>query len=97
MLHQVRAFGVPYAHKSRRLQLLQQLQRRIPVGHRAQAALVAAQALQEALNRKGFAAGTPDGVMGPATRAGLRGYQRSLGTVADGYPTLELLQKLQAP
>lgn len=55
------------------------------------------QALQEALNRKGFAAGTPDGVMGPATRAGLRGYQRSLGTVADGYPTLELLQKLQAP
>lgn len=55
------------------------------------------QALQEALNREGFAAGTPDGVMGPATRAGLRGYQRSLGVVADGYPTLELLQKLQAP
>ncbi len=55
------------------------------------------QTLQEALNRKGFAAGTPDGVMGPATRAGLRGYQRSLGTVADGYPTLELLQKLHAP
>ena len=55
------------------------------------------QALQEALNRQGFAAGTPDGVMGPATRAGLRGYQRSLGVVADGYPTLELLQKLQAP
>ncbi|MDD2179787.1 lytic murein transglycosylase [Acidovorax sp. D2M1] len=55
------------------------------------------QALQEALNRKGFAAGTPDGVMGPATRAGLRGYQRSLGVVTDGYPTLELLQKLQAP
>ncbi|MGN8005308.1 lytic murein transglycosylase [Acidovorax sp. 22279] len=55
------------------------------------------QALQEALSRKGFAAGTPDGVMGPATRAGLRDYQRSLGVVADGYPTLELLQKLQAP
>lgn len=55
------------------------------------------QALQEALNRKGFAAGTPDGVMGPATRAGLRGYQRSLGMAADGYPTVELLQRLQAP
>ena len=55
------------------------------------------QALQEALNRKGFAAGTPDGVMGPATRAGLRGYQRSLGVVADGYPTLELLQGLLRP
>ena len=55
------------------------------------------QTLQEALNRKGFAAGTPDGVMGPATRAGLRGYQRSLGVVADGYPTLELLQGLLRP
>ena len=55
------------------------------------------QTLQEALNRKGFAAGTPDGVMGPATRAGLRGYQRSLGLAADGYPTMELLQRLQMP
>ena len=55
------------------------------------------QALQEALNRQGFSAGTPDGVMGPATRAGLRAYQRSIGTAQDGYPTLELLQRLQAP
>ncbi|MDH4426940.1 MAG: lytic murein transglycosylase [Acidovorax sp.] len=54
------------------------------------------QAMQEALNRKGFAAGTPDGVMGPATRAGLRGFQRSIGLPPDGYPTLELLQRLQA-
>ena len=36
-------------------------------------------------------------VMVDRTRAGLRAYQRSLGVVADGYPTLELLQKLQAP
>lgn len=55
------------------------------------------QVLQEALNRKGFAAGAPDGVMGPATRAGLRGYQRSIGLAADGYPTVELLQRLQTP
>lgn len=55
------------------------------------------QTLQEVLNRKGFAAGTPDGVIGPATRAGLRGYQSSLGVVADGYPTLELLQGLLRP
>ena len=54
------------------------------------------QELQETLNRKGFAAGTPDGVMGPATRAGLRGYQRSIGVVADGYPTVELLERLTA-
>lgn len=54
------------------------------------------QTMQDALNRRGFAAGTPDGVMGPATRAGLRGFQRSIGLPPDGYPTLELLQRLQA-
>jgi lytic murein transglycosylase len=51
--------------------------------------------LQTALNERGFASGTPDGMMGPATRDGLRRYQRSLGLPADGYPTLDLLQRLQ--
>lgn len=55
------------------------------------------QALQEALNRRGFSAGTPDGMMGPATRASLRAFQRSIGVSQDGYPTLELLQRVQAP
>ncbi|MBT9486549.1 MAG: lytic murein transglycosylase [Rubrivivax sp.] len=52
--------------------------------------------LQTALNERGFASGTPDGVMGPATRAGLRAYQRSLGLPADGFPTLDLLAQLQS-
>jgi len=55
------------------------------------------QQMQTLLNQRGFNAGTPDGVMGPATRAGLRQYQQSLGAVADGYPTTELLQRLAAP
>lgn len=54
-------------------------------------------ALQTALNQRGFASGKPDGVMGPATRDGLRRYQRSLGLPADGYPTLDLLQRLEQP
>jgi membrane-bound lytic murein transglycosylase B len=53
--------------------------------------------MQSALNDHGFPAGEPDGQMGPTTRQGLRAYQRSLGVPADGYPTLELLDKLQAP
>ena len=53
--------------------------------------------MQIALNERGFASGTPDGVVGPATRGALRLYQRSLGLAADGYPTLELLQRLQQP
>ncbi len=54
-------------------------------------------ALQTALNERGFASGTADGLMGPATRDALRRYQRSLGLPADGYPTLELLLQLQPP
>jgi len=53
--------------------------------------------LQTALNQRGFASGEPDGVVGPATRDGLRRYQRSLGLPADGYPTADLLQRLQQP
>jgi membrane-bound lytic murein transglycosylase B len=53
-------------------------------------------ALQTALSQRGFDSGAPDGVMGPATRSAIRGYQRSVGLPADGYPTLELLQRLQA-
>lgn len=52
-------------------------------------------ALQTALNARGFDTGTPDGLMGPATQRGVRQYQRSLGLPADGYPTLDLLQRLQ--
>jgi lytic murein transglycosylase len=54
-------------------------------------------ALQTALNAQGFDCGTPDGMMGPATLRGVRAYQRSLGLPADGYPTLDLLQRLPVP
>ena len=54
-------------------------------------------ALQSALVDRGFAAGAADGQMGPATRQALRAWQRSLGLPADGYPTLDMLAKLQAP
>ena len=53
------------------------------------------QTLQTTLNSRGFDSGTPDGIMGPATRSGLRDYQRSVGLPADGYPNVELLQRLQ--
>lgn len=52
-------------------------------------------ALQVALNARGFDTGSPDGVQGPATRAGLRRYQQSEGLVADGYATVQLLERLQ--
>jgi membrane-bound lytic murein transglycosylase B len=51
--------------------------------------------LQTALNEQGFASGKPDGLLGPATREALRRFQRSIGLPADGYPTLEVLQRLK--
>jgi lytic murein transglycosylase len=53
--------------------------------------------LQTGLNARGFDSGLPDGMLGPATRDALRRFQRSIGVPADGYPTLELLQRLQQP
>ncbi len=51
--------------------------------------------LQRALNARGFATGTPDGIMGPNTRAGLRAFQASQGLTPDGFATVSLLERLQ--
>lgn len=51
--------------------------------------------LQTELNRRGFGVGTPDGKVGPATRRGIRAYQRSRGLVPDGYASVVLLAKIK--
>ncbi|EWH02173.1 murein transglycosylase [Halomonas sp. BC04] len=51
--------------------------------------------MQQALNARGFDVGTPDGIMGPNTRRGLRSYQRSIGVTPDGFATASLLQRLK--
>lgn len=52
--------------------------------------------LQSGLNALGYASGTPDGIVGPNTRAGIRAFQREHGLTADGYPTQALLGKIDA-
>lgn len=51
--------------------------------------------LQKALNAQGLDCGTPDGIVGVATRNCIRRYQSSQGLAADGFATLEVLQRLQ--
>ena len=53
------------------------------------------QELQDRLTRLGFDAGKPDGIVGSKTREALKGFQRSQGSPADGYPTKELLEALR--
>ncbi|MFS2056295.1 peptidoglycan-binding domain-containing protein [Variovorax sp. CT11-76] len=36
-------------------------------------------------------------MLGPATRDAIRRWQRSVGEPADGYPTVQLLQRLATP
>ncbi|QDG37186.1 lytic murein transglycosylase [Alteromonas mediterranea] len=51
-------------------------------------------ALQSKLNNLGFDVGKPDGIIGPATREGIRNYQISTNMIADGFPGLEVMAAL---
>ena len=51
--------------------------------------------LQGLLNRAGFDVGTPDGVIGPKTRAAVLAYQARAGLPADGYISGRLLEALK--
>jgi len=52
--------------------------------------------IQQRLAQLGFNAGEPDGVLGSKTRAAIRAYQAANNLPADGYPSLPLLEQLQA-
>ncbi|WP_421718209.1 lytic murein transglycosylase [Algiphilus sp.] len=52
--------------------------------------------MQTLLNRLGFDVGTPDGIVGPNTRSGLRAFQRQIGETPDAFPTAALLAALRA-
>lgn len=54
-------------------------------------------ALQEALNAQGFDSGTPDGFPGGKTQAAIRRYQATQKLPQDGYPGVEILNRLTAP
>ena len=50
--------------------------------------------LQANLNALGFDAGEPDGMFGPATSRALRQFQKSRGTIADGYLDAEAIESV---
>ncbi len=54
-----------------------------------------ARELQAGLNTLGFSAGGVDGIIGRGTRGALQKFQTSKGFVADGFPTLQMLEQVQ--
>ena len=51
--------------------------------------------MQERLTRAGYDAGGVDGKIGPLTIAAVRAFQRTVGLVPDGYPSLDILTRLR--
>jgi membrane-bound lytic murein transglycosylase B len=57
--------------------------------------LIEMQQFQDKLNQLGFDVGEADGILGPATRKGVRGFQITVGLIADGYPSFDTMQALK--
>ena len=52
------------------------------------------QQLQRLLNENGYDVGVPDGIIGPATRKGIRAFQTAESLTADGFPSLSVMEKI---
>lgn len=50
---------------------------------------------QDKLNQLGYDVGVADGILGPATRKGVRAFQASVGLIADGYPSKETVEAVK--
>nr|WP_316933397.1 lytic murein transglycosylase [Marinobacter sp. AL4B] len=51
--------------------------------------------LQETLSDEGYPSGKADGILGSNTRKAIRAFQKAEGMIADGFPSAQLLQKLE--
>lgn len=88
------AYVIGVGHLSDRLKGGPKIQASWPRGDRA-LTFAERKEMQQLLTRKGFNTQGVDGKIGPLTIEAVRGYQRAQGLTPDGYPSLQLLQKLR--
>ena len=51
--------------------------------------------IQQRLTQKGYDVGNPDGILGTQSKVAIQDYQARAGMRADGYPSIELLNRLR--
>ncbi|PTX58033.1 lytic murein transglycosylase [Litoreibacter ponti] len=88
------AYVIGVGHLSDRLKGKPAIQANWPRGDRA-LKFSERKELQKRLTAKGFDTKKIDGKIGPLTIEAVRGYQRSVGLVPDGYASLDILKKLR--
>jgi membrane-bound lytic murein transglycosylase B len=87
-------YGIAVGHLADRIAGKATLSKALP--ELAKYTLAEMQQLQIKLNELSFDVGKADGILGPATRKGVRGFQASKGMIADGYPAPEVIDALLA-
>ncbi|MEM8656998.1 MAG: peptidoglycan-binding protein, partial [Pseudomonadota bacterium] len=88
------SYAIGVGHLARRIAGAPDFQAGWPRGERSLSRNERAE-LQQRLTQRGFNTGSPDGVIGPNTIAAIRGFQRSVGLVPDGFASASLLQRLR--
>lgn len=86
-------YGIAVGHLADRIKGLGTLSKPLP--ELPNYTLTEMQQFQEKLNQLGFDVGEADGILGPATRKGVRGFQVSVGLIADGYPSKETVEAVK--
>ncbi|WP_082503704.1 lytic murein transglycosylase [Methylobacterium sp. Leaf117] len=89
------AYGITVAHLADRLRGAPGFTRDWPRGD-SMPTPSDVQALQARLAERGFPAGTPDGKIGPRTRAAVRAFQAAHGLTPDGYADAPLRERILA-
>lgn len=88
-------YAISVGHLSDRIAGQGPLAVKPPVGEEERLSRNEIKEMQERLNLLGYDSGTPDGKVGPKTRAALRAYQQASSLPADAFPTRALIEALR--
>ncbi|MBL4632049.1 MAG: lytic murein transglycosylase [Paraglaciecola sp.] len=83
-------YGIAVGHLADRIRGQNTLSKPLP--ELSKYTIIEMQQFQDKLNQLGFDVGEADGILGPATRKGVRAFEASIDVIADGYPSKETVE-----